>query len=72
MVERISSLAYFVEHLELHFESNEVFRLENHEEIKHVFYSQCNDTKKVLEKVSNDLIHIKIEVSINNINIQNS
>ena len=57
MIERISSLAYFVEHLEFHFKSSEVFSLENHDEIKHVFYSQCNDTKKVLEKVCCNIIY---------------
>ena len=52
MVERISSLAYFVEHLELHFESSEVLSFENHESIKYAFYSQCNETRKVLKEVS--------------------
>ena len=48
----ISSFAYFVEYLELYFKSSEVFSFENHEEVKHAFYSQCNDTRKVLKCVN--------------------
>ena len=60
-VEFITSFAYFVEHLDVIFEPNEVYSDENHQKIrKAIDYSVTNNKKQILKKVSCVTMHIKV------------
>ena len=61
IVDKISSLAYFVGHLHIIFEPSEVYSDETHQKIiKATNYLNANNTKQILKKVSLVIMHKEV------------